>query len=70
MGVKSTTTTFTVMRGTYHAIARCQNCDWKRELYTVAEKEAIAHCIETGHHVDLETGETISRTTVEEMLGE
>ncbi len=62
--------TYTVRRGKYHAVARCQDCNWSQEDYLVAEKEAINHSIETGHSIDLETGELIDRTTVEKLLGE
>ncbi len=60
--------TYTVNRGKYHTVARCYECGWYEDDYLTAERRAINHCTETGHPVNLEIGERMSRTTVEDTL--
>ena len=41
-----------------HAIAHCQDCDWKEEDFNEAQKEGRKHHLKTGHEVVIETGLT------------
>ena len=61
--------TITVERVTIHCVARCNVCGWFDDNYKVAELNAIKHCKETGHSVEVDIGEIITKTTVEAALG-
>jgi len=39
-----------------HAVAYCQECDWKCEDYHIAVRAARDHARQTGHKIVVETG--------------
>jgi hypothetical protein len=42
--------------GVCHAIAACDDCDWKEEDYQTAQRKAREHVRRAGHRVAVEVG--------------
>ncbi len=43
-------------KGSIHAVAYCQDCNWEETNYMVTQKETRKHAFKTGHTVIIETG--------------
>jgi len=43
-------------KGLIHGIAECMECKWRSEDYLTIQKQARAHVVQTGHHVEMELG--------------